>query len=117
METIYERLVAKGRGWEILQPPQAKPGEKPPTRPPKTTEVEISYEDAIKFDRSLRNLSRRSQSEYTERGVRVLFVAFGTLTWTEKATGTEVVSPLLLTPVELTKEKPRQPYTLKVPPV
>jgi hypothetical protein len=117
METIYERLVTKGRGWEILQPPQTKLGEKPPTRPPKTNEVEISYEDAIKFDRSLRNLSRRSQSEYTERGVRVLFITFGTLTWTEKTTGTEVISPLLLTPVELTKEKPRQPYTLKVPPV
>ncbi len=116
--TIYEKLVVKGRSWEIFQPQPAKPGEpQPQARPLKATEIEVTYDDPAKLERNLRNLSRRSQTEYTERGVRVLFLASGTLTWNEKATGITVTSPLLLTPIELTRESSREPYTIRVPPV
>jgi hypothetical protein len=118
METVYSRLVARGRSWEIQQPPLTRPDETPPKmRAPKSSEITLGWSDLNQLDRTLRNLSRRSQSEYTERGIRVLYVTFGQLRWTEKESRQEVISPLLLTPVELTRDSTREPYQIKVPPV
>ncbi len=118
METVYSRLVVRGRGWEIQQPPLTKPGEtSPKMRAPKSTEITPEWSDPNQLDRTLRNLSRRSQSEYMERGIRILYVTLGQLKWTEKETKQEVVSPLLLTPVELTRDSTREPYQIKIPPV
>ncbi len=118
MEAVYSRLVARGRGWEIRQPPLTKPGETPPKmKAPKSTEITPGWSDPNQLDRILRNMSRRSQSEYIERGIRVLYVTFGQLRWTEKESKQEVISPLLLTPVELKRDSTREPYQIKVPPV
>jgi hypothetical protein len=118
METVYSRLVVREKTWEIRQPPLTRPGDTPPKmRAPKSTEITPGWSDPNQLDRTLRNLSRRSQSEYTERGIRVLYVTFGQLRWAEKDKGQEVVSPLLLTPVELARDSPREPYQIKVPPV
>ncbi len=118
METVYSRLVTRGRNWEIQQPPLTRPGETLPIlRAPKSTEITPELSDPNQLDRTIKNLSRRSQSEYTERGIRILYVTFGQLKWTEKETKQEVVSPLLLTPVELTRDSTREPYQIKVPPV
>ena len=118
METVYSRLVTRGRSWEIQQPPLTRPGEAPQVmRASKSTEITPVWSDPYQLDRILRNLSRRSQSEYTERGVRVLYVTFGQLRWTEKESRQEVISPLLLTPVELTRESAREQYQIKIPPI
>ena len=118
METLFSRLVVRNRSWEIWQPPQTTLGEIPPKpKPRKGTEVLPGWSDASQLDRILRNLSRRSQSEYTERGVRVLYTTFGQLKWIEKETKQEVLSPLLLTPVELFRESTRGHYQIRVPPV
>jgi hypothetical protein len=118
IEVVYSRLVERGRSWEIRQPPLAKPGEAPPKiRAPKSTEIIPGWSDPNQLDRTLRNMSRRSQSEYTERGIRILYVTFGQLKWNEKENGQEVISPLLLTPVELVRDSTREPYQIKVPPV
>ena len=118
METVYSRLVARGRGWEIQQPPLTKPGEIPlKMRAPRSNEITPEWSDPNQLDRTLRNLSRRSQSEYTERGIRILYITLGQLKWTERETKQEVISPLLLTPVELTRDSIREPYKIKIPPV
>lgn len=56
---------------------------------------------------ALRNLARRSSQEYLDRGVWILYLAFGALTWREED-GTTYTSPLLLVPVQLTSAGPRQ---------
>ena len=118
IETTYNRLVTKGRSSEIQQPPQTKPGEAPPVpRAPKVSEITLAWSDPNISEKVLRNLSRRSQSEYTERGIRVLYVTFGQLRWAEKENPQEIISPLLLSPVELTRESPREPFQIKIPPV
>lgn len=59
---------------------------------------------------ALRNLLRRSQSEYLDRGLHILYLAIGRLEWTDE-TGSSNSSPLLLVPVELMSNGPRQlPY-------
>jgi very-short-patch-repair endonuclease len=49
---------------------------------------------------ALRSLYRRSNQDYLDRGVRVLYLAFGTLTWIDED-GSRYASPLLLVPVQL----------------
>ena len=74
----------------------------------------LSRED---LERTLKGLQWRSLLDYRERGVRILHVAFGTLNWVDQETKENVQSPLILVPLELTKDSIRQPYTIAVPPV
>lgn len=55
----------------------------------------------------VRNLMRRAQEEFLDRGLAVLYMAFGILDWSD-VDGTEMVSPLLLVPVRLIPEGPRE---------
>ncbi|MFY1655225.1 DUF4011 domain-containing protein [Solwaraspora sp. WMMB762] len=55
----------------------------------------------------LRNLMRRSNQEYVDRGLSVLYLAIGMLRWQEPD-GTAQNSPLLLVPVRLVASGPRQ---------
>ena len=54
----------------------------------------------------VRNLMRRAAAEFLDRGLLVLYVAFGMLDWSD-VDGTAMVSPLLLVPVELLPEGPK----------
>ena len=83
----------------------------------KSNELLPAWSDENQLEKTLRNLIRRSHSEYTERGIRVLYITFGELRWVEKETKQEIVSPLLLTPVEIFKETTRGPFKIRVPPV
>ncbi len=69
------------------------------------------------MERTLKNLSRRSRSDYRERGVRVLYVTFGKLVWKETPSSEEVKSPILLVPIMLSRVSVRDPFTISIPPV
>lgn len=60
----------------------------------------------------LRNLERRSRSDFEERGVRILHLAFGILEWQEVEQSESVRSPLLLVPVELKRKSVLDPYEI-----
>ena len=72
---------------------------------------------AGEVDRALKALERRSLLDYRERGVRILYAAFGVLNWVDLETQENVVSPLVLVPLEIGKETRRAPYSIAVPPV
>ena len=61
---------------------------------------------------ALRALIRRSNQEYLDRGLWVLYLAFGTLTWTDEDRA-RYTSPLLLVPVRLVTTGPRQQPVLE----
>ena len=61
---------------------------------------------------ALRALMRRSNQEYLDRGLRVLYLAFGALTW-EDEDRARYTSPLLLVPARLVTAAPRQPPALE----
>jgi len=69
------------------------------------------------LERNLKGLQWRSLLDYRERGVRILYAAFGTLNWVDLETKEKVQSPLILVPLELTRDSIRQPYVISVPPV
>ncbi|MEY2848472.1 MAG: hypothetical protein RI885_1137, partial [Actinomycetota bacterium] len=54
----------------------------------------------------VRTLMRRANEEFLDRGLSVLYVAFGMLKWKD-VDGTEMTSPIYLLPVELVPEGPR----------
>ena len=71
----------------------------------------------LEIERNLKGLQWRSLLDYRERGVRILYAAFGTLNWVDLETKENVSSPLILVPLELTRDSIRQPYTITLPPV
>ena len=71
----------------------------------------------MELERNLKSLQSRSLLDYMERGVRILHAAFGTLNWVDIETKEKVQSPLILVPLELTRETILQPYNIAVPPV
>ncbi|MBS7619881.1 DUF4011 domain-containing protein, partial [Candidatus Bathyarchaeota archaeon] len=118
LNTIYSRLV-KGREWKIFQPalenPLAFEKQDKLIRLKSREELIPSVEDPKILERALRNLYRRSISEYRERGVRILYVTLANLKWRELESAEEIKSPLLLIPVEIVKERPHEPYKIRVP--
>ncbi len=52
-----------------------------------------------------------------KEGCAFYTLAFGTLNWVDIETKENVQSPLILVPLELTKDSIRQPYEIAVPPV
>ena len=64
---------------------------------------------------ALRVLYRRSNQDYLDRGVWVLYLAFGSLTWTDEDRF-RYTSPLLLVPVQLESAGAAQGRELKLAP-
>ena len=123
MTDIFDRLVIKGRHWEIWQPPPTETARGAgivsrirPSRP-KKTQLVPDETDIPQLDRTLMNLYRRSVSEYRERGVRILYVTFGMMSWSEVGSSETIISPVVLTPIELVRKTPREPYRIQVPSV
>ncbi|MCJ7762049.1 DUF4011 domain-containing protein, partial [Candidatus Bathyarchaeota archaeon] len=134
-ETIFNGLVLRKKHLEFWLPPEenekppaaAKEKNKtktaakvsPPPEPKHPTANQLVSENFTRVDleKILKNLQRRSLLDYRERGVRILYAAFGRLNWVDRETKEEVHSPLILVPLELTRESFRQPFAISVPPV
>jgi REase_MTES_1575/Protein of unknown function (DUF4011)/AAA domain/Protein of unknown function (DUF3320) len=78
-----------------------------PAPPPAAADILDTDSDPDDLAAALRALGRRSSQEYLDRGRSVLYLAFGTLTWTDEDRA-RYVSPLLLVPVRLVAPGPRQ---------
>jgi len=139
-QAVFNALVLKKRRLEFWLPPEeTKPPEKPertkgkakaktakanaavalPEEPkrPSANQLVCGSLTRVDLERSLKNLQWRSLLDYRERGVRILHAAFGTLNWVDLETKENVQSPLILVPLELTRDSIRQPYAIAVPPV
>ncbi|MBZ5700363.1 MAG: DUF3320 domain-containing protein [Acidobacteriia bacterium] len=134
---IFHRLVNSEKVWEFYMPPDAPqtpdggaPGDTQPSlleeregEEPEEREGEIpadrrvdelltDIQDGARLRSILRNLYRRSRTDFEERGVRILFLTFGTLEWKEVEQSEIVKSPILLVPVELRRESVNDPFQL-----
>ncbi|MCL5877054.1 MAG: DUF4011 domain-containing protein [Candidatus Bathyarchaeota archaeon] len=114
----------KGRGKKAKEIPEAKTARAPvkaatTEEPKRATGTQLVCGDLTsqELDRALKALERRSLLDYRERGVRILYAAFGLLNWVDAETKEKVQSPLILVPLELGKETIRAPYSIGVPPV
>ena len=111
---IVRKLVAgavfsfRGPSVEMSKEPEPEPG--PALR--RRTVVLRTSTGGNDLSGALRNLLRKSHQEYLDRGLRILYLAVGTLEWAD-VTGMEYSSPLLLIPAELESTGPRQLPHLK----
>jgi hypothetical protein len=102
---------------KTLNPPvEANLTPEEPKRPTATQLVSGNL-SRVDLERNLKSLQSRSLLDYMERGVRILHAAFGTLNWVDIEAKEKVQSPLILVPLELTRETIHQPYNIAVPPV
>jgi hypothetical protein len=110
-EDVWSRLAANGGyGFRSLQagrtdhgadrePEGAEPDEEFFV-PPLAADILDTDKSPEDLAASLRTLSRRSNQDYLDRGVWVLYLAFGALTWIDEDRS-RYTSPLLLVPVQL----------------
>lgn len=109
-DDILARLASGGSfTFRSLRPAGGGPDAAAPPPAPYILDTGKNPDD---LDAALRALLRRSDQEYLDRGRRVLYLTFGTLTWTDRD-GTRCTSPLLLVPVRLVASEPRQPPMLE----
>jgi len=139
---IFDRLVNAEKAWEFCMPPDipeapadesepdpaqlSLPGNPEPEDSGSLLELEAvpdsaernsdelltDIKDGTRLRSILRNLHRRSRTDFEERGVRILFLTFGVLEWKEVEQSEIVKSPILLVPVELRRESVNDPFRL-----
>lgn len=122
--SIVERTL-RGERWTFFVPPDADEAENdeellntgfhapaPEGFLPGPRELLTDKVDARSLTRTLQNLDRRANQEYMDKGLWILYLAAGLLRWIDPDTKDEVRSPLLLIPISLHRENPREPYRL-----
>ncbi len=129
VKTVFNKLVLKKNRLEFWMPPEEdtpktaleEPKEILSAKQEKTqpTSNQLLCEGVNKSDleKILKNLHRRSLSDYRERGVRILHATFGSLVWKDIITQEEIRSPLIVVPIEITRETIRKPYSISIPQV
>jgi hypothetical protein len=113
---IVSRLL-RGESWTFFEPAEVDDHEGgdemfPLALLPGPGEVLSDKADRSTLLRTLRNLDRRASQEYMDKGLWILYLAVGMLRWTDPDTQEAARSPLLLVPVTLERENPREPYRL-----
>lgn len=142
MVEVFKRLVVSQKPWIIYYPEEAPEEEEEQKQEQEedAERVEVLLEgdneeldkeqklkprerrnDEIKFDtdnkktleKVLTNLYRKSNTDYTERGIRTLHLVFGLLCWKEKDGEEEIRSPLVLLPVVLSRKSSLDPFCIE----
>lgn len=132
---VFQRLVVDEKSWRFLIPPeeneeQEQSGDNlnlPLTSVEsernrsglsslahKANELVCQTREARKVETVLRNLHRRSRSDFEERGVRILHLAFGLLEWRENPQSDPARSPLVLVPVQISRGSANDPFELSI---
>ncbi len=75
-------------------------------------EIEVTEASPKRIARILDNLAKRSNSEFQDKALRILYIAAGFLDWHDAQRDKAISSPLVLVPVELRRESTRDPYRL-----
>lgn len=81
-------------------------------RPRRSNEIEVTEASPKRIARILDNLAKRSNSEFQDKALRILYIAAGFLDWHDVQRDKTISSPLVLVPVELRRESTRDPYRL-----
>jgi superfamily I DNA and/or RNA helicase/very-short-patch-repair endonuclease len=123
-ESIFKKLVLRQKHLVFWLPPEEPKlsqwigtAVSPPVIHPPADQLVSEGVDRNDLERILKNLYRRSLSDYRERGVRILHAGFGMLVWDDAITKEEVRSPLVLVPLEISRENIRKPFSISVPEV
>jgi len=73
-------------------------------------ELLTNVDSARKLSNRLHTLERKASAEFIDKGVRVLYLGAGILHWVDGSD--QMASPLVMIPVELTRQNPNEPFRL-----
>lgn len=99
-----------GKGLAIHVPPDPDDDSADPA-PPRADEVVTDKPGPRQLQNSLTSLARKSEQEFMDKGLWILYLGVGLLRWRDDDDG-EALSPVLLLPVQLARSSPREPYRL-----
>jgi hypothetical protein len=114
LASIVNWLLA-GKAWRFFNPPDPEddPGNvDPDDLVAEPDELITEKKDQASLLRTLRTLDRRATQEAMDKGLWILYMAAGMLNWVDPDTDEESASPLILIPVTLHRENPREPYRM-----
>jgi len=120
---LFDRIVVKGQTLPFPQSDQlsilnsSNPADSPDLASQPATFSDRNTPLVVRcqpkqLSRILYNLNLKARTAREEQGINILFLAFGFLTWRDSQKGEFCKSPLILVPVELTREAIGQPYQL-----
>lgn len=110
LDLLYGRLANENSYWKVFVPEEGKKeqldllAEVDEFIQPNDDELVSGETDQKTLKRILTNLFRKSREEYQERGVHVLHIGLGMLTWSDLSSSSKADSFLLLCPVMLNRE-------------
>jgi hypothetical protein len=81
-------------------------------RAPRPDEIVVHEQNPRRISRTLENLARKSNAEFQDKALRILYITAGFLDWVDPTREESLTSPLILVPVELRREHVGQPYAL-----
>ncbi|MGQ0433896.1 MAG: DUF3320 domain-containing protein [Microthrixaceae bacterium] len=116
---VIARLDASGSQdwWDFYLPDDPDPELTLPTdwapKQASATELVVADKDTKAIKSTLRALERRTNQEFVDKGIWVLYLAVGMLEWVDPDDGAKVASPLLLVPVTLSRSSLSQPFRLR----
>ncbi|MDF1597037.1 MAG: DUF3320 domain-containing protein [Acidimicrobiia bacterium] len=98
---------------EVDDSPEGAPDDRPDQAPkPRPDELVTQKDTRRSLESALRNLDRRSKQEFMDKGIWILYLAAGFVEWVDPADERQVRTPILLIPVRLDREGPRDPFRL-----
>ena len=78
----------------------------------RANEIEVTEANPARIARILDNLAKRSNTEFQDKALRILYIGAGFLDWHDHHRAKDISSPLVLVPVELRRDSTRHPYRL-----
>ncbi len=122
---VIARLVGAERDWRFHYPPLEEVDRDDSVLAAALQSEDPDLDDKVHDDElltdassakllsaKLHTLSRKATTEFLDKGIRVLYLALGTLEWREADGADPQRSPLVLVPVALERESPRDPFRL-----
>ena len=121
-QAILDRLLSSSGKWDFFMPPDESDDSPDHVtsdafrlnefkRTRKEHQVIGDEVDGTELEKTLLGIGRRTRLELEEKGVNILFLAFGFLRW-KSVDEQWNSSPLLLLPVELQRESVRDPHRI-----
>lgn len=117
-DEVLERLLGLApESWSFFAPEQDEDEDGEPLpenlRTPRAdNELLTSKDEHRDLLRCLVSLERRTQQEFLDKGLWILYLAAGMLEWRDPLDDSEIASPLVMIPVSLERESIRDPFKL-----
>ena len=122
---LYSRIALQNKTLQFAYPVEDEAeeddeliifGGKRTRKPEMLADIEVAKPESVtELQKSLTVLRQRAKSSIEEQGIHVLYLLFGLLSWKQNShSEDEILSPLLLVPVQLTCKNLSSPFKLEL---